>query len=82
MELLTTRLPPRHLPARLLGFGVSGLNSNGSQGLLFEEDGRQKQRQLDDTADRIRERFGSSALGRASRLAHDAPHQPRPRPDA
>ena len=82
VELLTTRLPPRHLPVRLLGFGVSGLNSNASQGLLFEEDDRQKQRQLDETADRIRERFGSAALGRASGLAHDARHQPRPRPDS
>jgi hypothetical protein len=51
LELLTMRLPPRHLPVRLQGFGVSGLNSHASQGLLFEEDERHKQRQLDETAD-------------------------------
>ena len=82
MDLLTTRLPPRHLPVRLLGMGVSGLDSNPSQGMLFDEGERQKLRQLDEVADRIQERFGRSALRRASGLAHDSQRKPRPRLDA
>ena len=71
VALLTTRLPAAHLPVRLLGMGVSGLESQPTQGLLFDVEERQKQRQLDDVADRIKERFGSAALGRASSLSHD-----------
>ncbi|HEX3869794.1 MAG TPA: DNA polymerase IV, partial [Pirellulales bacterium] len=78
VELLVTRLPPRHLPVRLLGMGVSGFASNASQGLLFEAEERQRQRQLDETADRIQQRFGAAALGRASGLAHNAYHKPKP----
>ncbi|HEY5314159.1 MAG TPA: DNA polymerase IV, partial [Pirellulales bacterium] len=81
VELLTTRLPPGHLSVRLLGFGASGLGSSPSQGQLFDDDERQKLRQLDEVADRIQERFGRSALSRASGLAHQAQHKPRPRPD-
>jgi hypothetical protein len=33
-------------------------------------------------ADLIQERFGRSALGKASGLAHHAQHKPRPRPNA
>src|SRR5205823_3723026 len=47
VELLTTRLPPRHLPVRLLGMGVTGLDANASQSLLFDAEERQKLRQLD-----------------------------------
>jgi DNA polymerase-4 len=78
LELLTSRLPPRHLPVRLLGIGVSGLGCGASQGLLFDADERQKQRQLDAVADRIHERFGKSALARGSGLTRDAQHKPRP----
>ncbi|MBL9094626.1 MAG: DNA polymerase IV [Planctomycetaceae bacterium] len=69
VTLLTTRLPAGHLPVRLLGMGVSGLQSQPTQGLLFDAEERQKQRQLDDVADRIKERFGGAALGRASSMA-------------
>jgi len=61
-----------------LGMGVSGLDSQPTQGMLFDVEERQKQRQLDDVADRIKERFGSSALLRAAGLAHDARRKPRP----
>ena len=77
VELLTARLPPRHLSVRLLGMGVSGLDSTISQGLLFDAEDRQKQSQLDEAADRIHERFGVAALGRASRLTHNDPSKPR-----
>ena len=72
LELLTSRLPPKHLPVRLLGMGVSGLESKESQGVLFDREEQQKQRQLDEVADRIHERFGGAALGRASNLSQNA----------
>jgi DNA polymerase IV len=77
VDLLTARLPPRHLPVRLLGMGVSGLDSSASQSLLFDADERQKHRHLDQVADRIQERFGVAALGRASKLTNDAQGKPR-----
>ena len=78
-EMLCQRLPAGHLPVRLLGMGVSGFDASGvSQGLLFDQDERQKQAGLDAATDQIRERFGSSALRRAASL----PHQRKPRPDA
>ena len=81
-ELLATKLPIGHLPVRLLGIGVSGLDTTASQGLLFDQSERQKQRQLDEVADRIQERFGIAALGRASGLQHQAHHNPMLRPNA
>ncbi|MBL9080601.1 MAG: DNA polymerase IV [Planctomycetales bacterium] len=68
ITLLTTRLPAGTLPVRLLGMGVSGLQSQPTQGLLFDAEEREKRRQLDDVADRIKERFGDAALERASGL--------------
>ena len=78
-EMLCHRLPAGHLPVRLVGMGVSGFDESGvRQGLLFDEEDRQKQAGLDAVADQIRERFGSSALTRAASL----PHQKSPQPDA
>ncbi|HEV2946735.1 MAG TPA: DNA polymerase IV [Gemmataceae bacterium] len=69
-KLLTSRLPARRGPVRLLGVGVSGLESRSeSQGdsrSLFDESGREKQEKLDAVTDKIQERFGSTALGRAA----------------
>src|SRR5712692_2862716 len=69
-KLLTSRLPARRGPVRLLGVGVSGLESRSeSQGdsrSLFDEGGREKQEKLDAVTDKIQERFGSTALGRAA----------------
>ena len=43
-ELLCQRLPAGHLPVRLLGMGVSGLDDTGLvQGMLFDQEERQKQ---------------------------------------
>lgn len=68
-EILCHRLPPNHLPVRLLGLGVGGLGGSGStQGLLFDQDQRQKQAGLDAMTDQIRDRFGSEALRRAASL--------------
>ena len=78
-DMLCQRLPAGHLPVRLVGMGVSGLDATGFiQGLLFDQDQRKKQAELDAAADEIRERFGSSALRRAASL----PYQKEPRRDA
>jgi DNA polymerase-4 len=66
-ELLSGRLPPSHLPVRLLGVGVDGLDSSGEvQGLLFDAEERQRRRKVDVVSDQINERFGTSALRRGS----------------
>jgi DNA polymerase-4 len=70
-EMLCHRLPASHLPVRLLGMGVSGFDGTGlTQGLLFDQNERQKQVDLDLATDQIRERFGSSALRRAASLPY------------
>jgi DNA polymerase-4 len=77
-ELLRYRLPVGYLPVRLVGMGVSGFDESGlRQGLLFDQEDRQKQAGVDAVADQIRERFGSAALRRAASL----PHGKRPRQD-
>lgn len=81
-EMLTTRLPPDHLPVRLLGVGVSGFERHvPAQLRLFADAEEQKPEGLDTTADQIRDRFGSSALRRGSGLLHRASHAPQPRPE-
>lgn len=70
-EMLCHRLPAGHLPVRLLGMGVGGLDDTRCvQGLLFEQDQRKKQAGVDAVSDQIRERFGSSALRRAASLPY------------
>jgi DNA polymerase-4 len=57
------------LPLRLLGVGASGLVRDGQvQGNLFEDEWRNKQRALDQTADQIRRQFGDDAIKRAGGL--------------
>ena len=66
-ELLCGRLPPRHLPVRLLGVGVGGLDGSGQvQGMLFDAEEQLRRCKVDDVRDRISERFGTSALRRGS----------------
>lgn len=78
-EMLLKRLPASHLPIRLIGMGVSGLDATGFiQGLLFDQDQRKKQAGLDVATDQIREKFGSAALRRAAAM----PRQKGPRRDA
>jgi DNA polymerase-4 len=70
-EMLSHRLPAGHLPVRLVGMGVNGFDESGlTQGLLFDQEDRQKQAGLDAVTDQIRERFDSSALTRAASLPH------------
>jgi DNA polymerase-4 len=68
IELLANRLPPRHLPVRLLGFGASKLDNSGSsqQQLIFDQPDRERQRELDRVADQITDRFGNLAIRRGA----------------
>ncbi len=69
MELLTKRLPARHRPIRLLGFGVSKLDSSGkSQQTLFDQPDRERHQELDRVADQITEKFGKLAIRRGTKL--------------
>ena len=69
IELLTTRLPSRHLPVRLLGFGVHKFkNSGASQQLLFDQPDRERHQELDRVADQITAKFGKSAIRRGAKL--------------
>jgi hypothetical protein len=61
--------------------GVSGFDgARQVQQSLFVDQDRNKMNHLDQTADQIRERFGTSALHRASGMLHGAEHKPLPRP--
>jgi len=69
VELLTKRLPTRHRPIRLLGFGVTKLDGSGkSQRTLFDQPDRERHQELDRVADQIKEKFGKLAIRRGVRL--------------
>ena len=68
-DLLARRLPSRRGAIRLLGVGVSGLETEQPrQGDLFDGQRREKQQKLDEVTDRIQDRFGSTALKRAAAI--------------
>ena len=80
--MLSSRVPVGDQPVRLLGMGTSGLDGSQTfQGRLFDRQLHRKQTQLDDVSDRVKSRFGSLALRRASSLEHDTHHHPTPRPE-
>ncbi|MEX1230047.1 MAG: DNA polymerase IV [Planctomycetaceae bacterium] len=69
IELLTKRLPSRHPPVRLLGFGVNKLDGSGtSQQQLFDRPDRERHQELDRMADQITAKFGKLALRRGAWL--------------
>ncbi len=69
LELLNNRLPPRHLPVRLLGFGVNHLDGSGrTQQHLFDQSDRERRRELDTVADQIAAKFGKRAIRRGAGL--------------
>jgi len=73
LALLRSRLPEGHLPVRLLGFGVDGLETRiPSQRPLFADPELERQQQLDRVADAITAKFGRGALHRASRPERSA----------
>jgi DNA polymerase-4 len=74
LALLNSRLPPRHLPVRLLGFGVSHLDDSGrTQQHLFEQPDHERRRELDSVADQIAAKFGKRAIRRGAGLQPDKP---------
>ncbi|MFP6575657.1 MAG: DNA polymerase IV, partial [Pirellulaceae bacterium] len=67
LEMLTSRLPDRHLCARLLGMGVSGLESaDEQQRTLFDQQEDQRDERLDEVTDQIKDRFGKRSVRRGS----------------
>jgi len=79
-ELLNTQRPDRPLVVRLLGMGVSNLQPpKPVQQTLFGEEQDERDSKLDEVADQIRNRFGTTSLRRASIFQHNAEHKPRPR---
>ena len=73
LQLLTSELPDRPLVVRLLGMGVSNLQKQRAvQKDLFAEQQDEKDSRLDQVADKIRSRFGSASLRRASTVQHNA----------
>jgi hypothetical protein len=57
--------------------GVSGPNDMGAvQGVLFDQEDRQKQARLDAVADEIRGRLGAGLLRRGSSLRDQSGDQP------
>lgn len=68
-EMLSTRLPTKHLAVRLLGVGVNCLEKKEDTQLsLFDEEVQGTQANLDQVADQIQEKFGATSLSRASGL--------------
>ena len=68
---LFERLPSRPLRLRLLGLGVSNLCQGKQTQLdLFADDEHERLSRLDEVADSIKEKFGSSSLQRASGIMH------------
>ncbi len=67
LQLLEHRLPPGQLPVRLLGFGVTQFDgSRKSQQQLFDDQDRERHRELDNVADQIEARFGKRAIRRGA----------------
>ncbi len=63
------RLSTRHLPVRLLGFGVNQLDGTGkTQQQLFDQPERGRHRELDNVSDQIAAKFGKGAIRRGAGL--------------
>ncbi|QDV21999.1 DNA polymerase IV [Aureliella helgolandensis] len=73
-KLLREAMPTRQLAVRLLGVGITNLDTARPQQLtLFNDEGEPKQvatAQIDSTLDAIRQQFGRSAMRRASLVQH------------
>ncbi len=71
-DIFTTRLPAAGRPVRLIGMGVSRIAPlQAQQGLLFDNASRRKHAQLDEVSDKLKDRFGTSALRRGSSIQRE-----------
>ncbi|HWL08040.1 MAG TPA: DNA polymerase IV [Planctomicrobium sp.] len=77
-ELLKQSRLPSHRGIRLLGIGVSSLESSQQprQLSLFENEEHQKQGRLDAVADQVQDKFGSGMLMRGSGLLRRSVEKP------
>ena len=67
---------------RLVGMGVSQLSREAMvQRSLFDEVENQKQKRLDEAADKIRDKFGGGSVRRGSSLKHEVKFRADPRVD-
>ena len=81
-HLFDTRVSLSHQAVRLLGMGVSAIvGTQPAQGYLFDQEQKQLHARLDHASDTIKDRFGSSALRRASAMEHRIEHRAQPHPD-
>ena len=81
-EMLSTRLPAKHMAVRLLGVGVSGFDRVEQKQLsLFDAEEQGSHTRLDSATDKIREKLGSTSIRRASGLLHHVRHVPKPKPN-
>jgi DNA polymerase IV len=71
-EMLCQRMPSGHLPVRLLGLGVSGLDDTRVvQGRLFDQEERERHSRIDAVTDEAKQRFGTGAIRRGSSIGGD-----------
>ncbi len=71
-SMLQDRLPARQLSVRLIGVGVSNLRRGAqTQMNLFDDESHKRNSRLDEIADGIKDRFGSSSLQRGSGIMHN-----------
>ena len=81
-SLLRDTLKPSHDPVRLLGIGVSNLEHLLlRQKMLFDENEHLRDQRLDDSVDRIRERFGNDSLMSGKVVDQDVKYRPSPEVD-
>ncbi|MEL7500055.1 MAG: DNA polymerase IV [Planctomycetota bacterium] len=81
-QLLNAAWTAEPMPIRLIGVGVSNLSRDAQQQLhLFDQDEKDKSDRVDSAADAIRDKFGGSAVQRASSLKHGIRHRARPKPE-
>ena len=70
--LLREYLPNRKRGIRLLGMGVTNLSRDPSvQQMLFDQESQEKTKRVDNATDQILDRFGASAVQRATNLEHE-----------
>ncbi len=65
VDLLEKWSKGRIFPVRLIGVGISSLSTHsGRQLMLFDQEEMQRQRQIDQAMDMIRDKFGNGAISR------------------